>query len=118
MDRTKFRCRLIWNSTDLTFRFTFSSFISLRRLASSVLSSQSGRPWLLQTLFVCVCMCFVAFLSVPLLRLTSRLIYKTDVLLSLALLVCPAVKAYISVTMDWILMKLGESVCTEVRLIV
>ena len=32
--------------------------------------------------------------------------------LSLALSVCPAVKAYISVTMDWILMKLGGSVGT------
>ena len=31
---------------------------------------------------------------------------------SSALLVCPAVKAYISVTMGWILMKLGESVGT------
>ena len=32
--------------------------------------------------------------------------------LSLSLSVCPAVKAYISVTMGWILMKLGESVIT------
>ena len=30
----------------------------------------------------------------------------------LCLSVCPAVKAYISVTIDWILMKLGESVGT------
>ena len=29
--------------------------------------------------------------------------------LSSALLVCPVIKAYISVTMGWILMKLGES---------
>ena len=32
--------------------------------------------------------------------------------LSSALSVCPANKAYISVTMSWILMKLGESVGT------
>ena len=32
--------------------------------------------------------------------------------------VCPTIKAYISVTMSWILMKLGESVGTLVRLIV
>ena len=32
--------------------------------------------------------------------------------LSSALSVCPAVKAYISLTMGWILMKLGESVGT------
>ena len=38
--------------------------------------------------------------------------------LSLCLSVCPAIKAYISVTMSWILMKLGESVGTQVRLIV
>ena len=31
---------------------------------------------------------------------------------SSALSVCPAIKAYISVTMGWILMKLGESVGT------
>ena len=30
--------------------------------------------------------------------------------LSSAVFVCPAVKAYISVTIGWILMKLGESV--------
>ena len=30
----------------------------------------------------------------------------------LSLSVCPAIKAYISVTMGWILMKLGESVGT------
>ena len=30
----------------------------------------------------------------------------------LSLSVCPAVKAYISVTMNWILMKLGEIVGT------
>ena len=30
----------------------------------------------------------------------------------LCLSVCPAIKAYISVTMGWILMKLGESVGT------
>ena len=38
--------------------------------------------------------------------------------LSSALLVCPAVKAYISVTMGWIMMILGESVGTLVRMIV
>ena len=32
--------------------------------------------------------------------------------LSLSLSVCPAIKAYISVTIGWILMKLGESVGT------
>ena len=32
--------------------------------------------------------------------------------LSLCLSVCPTIKAYISVTMSWILMKLGESVGT------
>ena len=32
--------------------------------------------------------------------------------LSLSLFVCPAIKAYISVTVSWILMKLGESVGT------
>ena len=37
---------------------------------------------------------------------------------SSALLVCPAVKACILVTIGWILMKLGESVGTSVRLIV
>ena len=39
--------------------------------------------------------------------------------LSLSLLgsVCPVIKAYISVTISWILMKLGESVGTYVRLI-
>ena len=31
---------------------------------------------------------------------------------SLCLSVCPAIKAYISVTMSWILMKVGESVGT------
>ena len=30
----------------------------------------------------------------------------------LSLSVCPAIKAYISITMNWILMKLGESVGT------
>ena len=57
------------------------------------LSSQSGRLWLLPTLSVCVsvCLCF-----------------------------CPAFTAYISVTMGWILIKLGENVGTyiQVRLIV
>ena len=37
---------------------------------------------------------------------------------SVPLSVCPAIKAYISVTMSWILMKLGENVGTLVRLIV
>ena len=32
--------------------------------------------------------------------------------LSLPLSVCPAIKAYISVTMGWILIKLGENVGT------
>ena len=32
--------------------------------------------------------------------------------LSVCLSVCPAIKAYISVTISWILMKLGESVGT------
>ena len=32
--------------------------------------------------------------------------------LSLSLSVCPAIKAYISVTISWILMKLGKSVGT------
>ena len=35
-----------------------------------------------------------------------------SVSLSLSLSVCPAIKAYISVTMSWIMMKLGESVGT------
>ena len=35
-----------------------------------------------------------------------------SVSLSLSLSVCPAIKAYISVTISWILMKLGESVGT------
>ena len=35
-----------------------------------------------------------------------------SLLSSLALSVCPAVKAYITVTLGWILMKLGESVGT------
>ena len=37
---------------------------------------------------------------------------RLSVPLSSALSVCPAIKAYISVTMGWILMKLGESVGT------
>ena len=49
--------------------------------------------WLLQTLSVCVCVC-----------------------LSVCLSVCPAFAAYISLTKDRILIKLGESVGTLVRL--
>ena len=45
--------------------------------------------------------CGRAILSVPL-----------SLLGSLSLSVCPAIKAYISVTMSWILIKLGESVGT------
>ena len=53
------------------------------------LSSQSGRLWLLPTLSVSVC-----------------------VYLSVCVSVCPAFTAYISVTMGWILIKLGGNVGT------
>ena len=49
------------------------------------LSSQSGRLWLLPTLSVCVSVC---------------------------LSVCPAFTAYISITMGWILIKLGGNAGT------
>ena len=60
-------------------------------LATAILSSQSGRLWLLLTLSVC---------------------------LSVSLSVCPAFTAYISVTLGRILIKLGGTVGTLVRLIV
>ena len=53
--------------------------------------------------------------SVPIICPSSTL---SLLALSLALLVCPAVKAYISVTIGWILIKLGESVGTKVQLVV
>ena len=57
-------------------------------------SSHSGKLWLLQTLFACVCESVCICLSV-----------------------CPAFTAFISVTVGQILMKLGRNVGTEVRLI-
>ena len=51
--------------------------------------------WLLQTLSVCVC-----------------------VRVCVCMCVSPALTAYISLTMGWILIKLGENVGTSVRLIV
>ena len=41
--------------------------------------------------------------------------FRLSVTLSLCLSICPAIKAYISVTMDWILMKLGKNFGTQVR---
>ena len=43
---------------------------------------------------------------------TPETIICPSVPLSVCPFVCPAIKAYISVTMAWILMKLGESVGT------
>ena len=60
-----------------------------------ILSSQSGRLWLLPTLSVCVSVC-----------------------VSVCLSVCPAFTAYISLTMSWILIKLDGNVGTLIRLIV
>ena len=65
----------------------------------SILSTQSGRLWLLPTLSVCVSVC-------------------VSVCLSVCLCVCPAFTAYISLTMSRMLINLGESVGTSVRLIV
>ena len=62
-------------------------------ISPNILSSQSGRLWLLPILSVCVCLC-------------------------VCLCVCPAFTADISVTMGWILIKLGGNVGTQVRLIV
>ena len=46
------------------------------------------------------------------LSVTPETIICLSVCLSISLSVCPAIKAYISVTMSWILMKLDESVGT------
>ena len=46
------------------------------------------------------------------LSVTPETIICHSISLSISLSVCPAIKAYISVTMSWILMKLGESVGT------
>ena len=71
--------------------FMFKKLEGRKRERDLILSSKSGRLWLLQTLSVLVNV-------------------------SVCLSVCPAFTVYISVTVGRILMKLGGNVGTEVSI--